>query len=317
MEMDCIPAGMEMFPAADEEQWEFIKKVIDDCDYYLLIIGGRYGSLSSEGVSYTEMEFDYAVSTGKKVVALLHEAPETLVASKVELSKDAQIQLDQFRQKVSTGRLVRFWTHPRELAGLVALSLTKTIKSFPAVGWVRDNQQDGSELLIKLNKLRDENESLKQQVADLQAELEAMDVSAMNSGNDGILLTGWYTKEVFGGSTSWEYPVSWNQIISWIGPHLFEHNNEAAVSPILARKVVDAIGVKGLLFSVRVTPEKFQLVKAKLLALKVIKIERLKIKDGSMAPFWSLTEYGKGEVLRVSTIKSPVKEETDLGVPQS
>src|SRR6478736_6465367 len=40
MEMDCIPAGMELFPAADEEQFEFIKRVIDDCDYYLLIIGG-------------------------------------------------------------------------------------------------------------------------------------------------------------------------------------------------------------------------------------------------------------------------------------
>lgn len=26
MEMDCIPAGMELFPAVDEEQWEFIKK---------------------------------------------------------------------------------------------------------------------------------------------------------------------------------------------------------------------------------------------------------------------------------------------------
>ena len=24
MEMDCIPSGMEVFPAADEEQWDFI-----------------------------------------------------------------------------------------------------------------------------------------------------------------------------------------------------------------------------------------------------------------------------------------------------
>ena len=44
VELDCIPAGMELFPAADEEQLAFIKRVIDDCDYYLLIIGGRYGS---------------------------------------------------------------------------------------------------------------------------------------------------------------------------------------------------------------------------------------------------------------------------------
>ncbi len=56
MEMDCIPSGMELFPAADEEQGEFIKKIINDCDYYLLIIGGRYGSVTAEGISYTEKE---------------------------------------------------------------------------------------------------------------------------------------------------------------------------------------------------------------------------------------------------------------------
>jgi hypothetical protein len=30
MKMDCIPAGMELFPATDEEQFEFIKRIIDD-----------------------------------------------------------------------------------------------------------------------------------------------------------------------------------------------------------------------------------------------------------------------------------------------
>jgi Domain of unknown function (DUF4062) len=59
MRMDCIPAGMELFPAIDEEQFEFIKKVIDGCDYYVLIIGGRYGSLTPEGISYTKKEYDY------------------------------------------------------------------------------------------------------------------------------------------------------------------------------------------------------------------------------------------------------------------
>src|SRR5580704_15967857 len=45
MELDCIPAGMEIFPAIDDEQFNFIKKIIDDCDYYILIIGGRYGTI--------------------------------------------------------------------------------------------------------------------------------------------------------------------------------------------------------------------------------------------------------------------------------
>jgi hypothetical protein len=42
LELDCIPAGMELFPAASEDQWTLIKKVIDDCDYYMAIVAGRY-----------------------------------------------------------------------------------------------------------------------------------------------------------------------------------------------------------------------------------------------------------------------------------
>ncbi len=59
LELDCMPSGMELFPAANETQWNLIKKVIDDCDYYVLILGGRYGSIGPEGISYTEMEYRY------------------------------------------------------------------------------------------------------------------------------------------------------------------------------------------------------------------------------------------------------------------
>ena len=61
MSLDCIPAGMELFPANDTDQFDFIKKIIDDCDYYILIVGGRYGTISDDGISYTEKEFDYAI----------------------------------------------------------------------------------------------------------------------------------------------------------------------------------------------------------------------------------------------------------------
>src|SRR5713101_8158684 len=99
IEMDCIPAGMELFPAADEEQFQFIKRVIDDCDYYLLIIGGRYGSMTPEGVSYTEKEYDYAVDKGLKVVALLHEKPDDIPVSKSDIDPLAREKLKAFREK--------------------------------------------------------------------------------------------------------------------------------------------------------------------------------------------------------------------------
>lgn len=105
MEMDCIPAGMELFPAIDEGQWEFIKKVIDDCDYYLLIIGGRYGSVAEDGLSYTEKEFDYAVSKGLRVVVLVHENPENLPLAKSEKDSELREKLAAFIEKASTNRL--------------------------------------------------------------------------------------------------------------------------------------------------------------------------------------------------------------------
>ena len=68
---DCIPAGMEAFVATNDEQFNVIKKVIDLCDYYVLIIGGRYGSVNEKtGLSYTEMEYDYDYwhGNGRKIV---------------------------------------------------------------------------------------------------------------------------------------------------------------------------------------------------------------------------------------------------------
>jgi uncharacterized protein DUF4062 len=72
LDLGHIPSGMEIFPAADVEQFEYIKKVIDECDYYVLIIGGRYGSMDAAGVSFTEKEYDYAVGQKKTVLAFVH-----------------------------------------------------------------------------------------------------------------------------------------------------------------------------------------------------------------------------------------------------
>ena len=74
LESSCIPAGMELFPASNEKQWEIIQKVIDDSDYYLLIVAGMYGSTVKQGrkiISYTEKEFDYAVAKKKQILAFV------------------------------------------------------------------------------------------------------------------------------------------------------------------------------------------------------------------------------------------------------
>ena len=73
IDMGYIPLGMESFPATNEEQFGYIQKVIDNSDYYILVIGGRYGSITEDGISYTEKEYDYALSKEKVVLAFVHE----------------------------------------------------------------------------------------------------------------------------------------------------------------------------------------------------------------------------------------------------
>ena len=68
LEFDHMPAGMELFPASDDAAWQLITDVIDASDYYVVIIGGRYGSLDDAGIGYTEKEYDYAVSLKKPVM---------------------------------------------------------------------------------------------------------------------------------------------------------------------------------------------------------------------------------------------------------
>jgi hypothetical protein len=66
-----IPAGMELFAASDKKQMDVIKRWINESDVFMLILGGRYGSIESEsGKSYVHLEYEYAVEIGKPFFAL-------------------------------------------------------------------------------------------------------------------------------------------------------------------------------------------------------------------------------------------------------
>ena len=84
---DCIPAGMENFVATDDEQFNVIKKVIDLCDYYILILGRRYGSVSEKtGISYTEMEYNYAID--KEINVLVFALDDSVERDSEKIEND-------------------------------------------------------------------------------------------------------------------------------------------------------------------------------------------------------------------------------------
>lgn len=165
--MGHIPAGMEMFPAADVEQLTYIKKVIDECDYYVLIIGARYGSLDDEGVSYTEREYDYATSSGKTVLAFLHKDMDSIPLGKTDKDDAKHAKLKAFINRISSGRLIQYWDSADALRANAIISLTTAFSQNSQTGWVRANQIADSSAIADIVKYRN-------QIDELTSELESM-----------------------------------------------------------------------------------------------------------------------------------------------
>ena len=54
LDNDCIPVGMEQFPASEMSQMEYIKKMLDNLWLLYLNIRWKYGSLDTDGIGFTE-----------------------------------------------------------------------------------------------------------------------------------------------------------------------------------------------------------------------------------------------------------------------
>jgi hypothetical protein len=167
LELNCIPAGMELFPASSDDQWTLIKQVIDDCDYYLVIVGGRYGSLDAEGTSYTEKEYDYAIQQGKYVLGFVHGQPGDIPSRHTDHDPALIAKLDAFRTKVKR-KVCKPWHNADQLGSVVSKSLAQALKSHPAEGWVKYRYAKTTEDLEKVNQMHEQIRILEQEIARLR-----------------------------------------------------------------------------------------------------------------------------------------------------
>ncbi len=152
LELDCIPCSMETFPADNDEQFEFIKSVIDECDYYVLIIAGRYGTIGKNGMSYTEMEYRYAIDKGIPVLTFIHSDISAISFEKSEKDEQNRKKLDAFIEYASCNKLVKFWNGKEDLAAKVSTSMVSVIKRHPTNGWIK-----GTPILEGINSINNED----------------------------------------------------------------------------------------------------------------------------------------------------------------
>jgi len=289
LDLKHIPAGMELFPAADVEQLQYIKKVIDECDYYLLIVGGRYGSMDAEGVSYTEREYDYAVQSGKVVLAFVHDDPASLPVNKSDVNPVVAAALNAFREKVKTGRLVRTWTNRQNLEPLVLKALLHAFNDMPQVGWIRGDEAATEPLLEQSNKILQENANLRNELANLRStpEIKLDNIADLDDSFEIRYRSRNYGSSTF---TSRKARLSWRQIFLALAGKLDKPKTDYAILSAFGAAIKEA----GVDHSPSDMNETDQVrIKVQLTALGLITTKVMNTNAGGIEEFMSLTDKGR------------------------
>lgn len=226
LEAGCFPSGMELFPASDDAQWALIKRVIEECDYYVVIIAGRYGSLAPDGLSYTEKEYDYAVERGIPVLGFIRDKVGEVSFDKTEKTDANREKLDAFRRKVMS-RICRKYTSPVELGMAVMKSLMSEVRIRPRGGWVRADQARSEEDVVRERKLVSDLAEAKERVEELERDLRDGAIlgtevprDSLAQGDDACVITVSYTgddkKQV-----REDVELTWDQVLKVIGPPIY------------------------------------------------------------------------------------------------
>lgn len=324
LELDCIPAGMELFPATDDDQWTLIKRVIDECDYYIVIIGGRYGSIGPKGISYTEQEYRYAIETGKPAIAFLHKTPETIPVGKSESKPEAIPMLKEFRE-LAQKKVCKYWETPFELGSVVSRSLVRLINTHPMPGWIRADKAAAS--IAAEEVLR-----LKKTIEELQGKLEESRLSAPRGSEDlaqgeehfpidfKFLGTSRETREVFNFNHTLEF--TWNEIFEEIGPLMMDEspdeNLRIGLNRMIRERAIsvfqddEEMGQYGNLKNFSLTDHDEQTIKIQLRALGLIEQSKKARSIKDSRTYWRLTPYGDSVLVQLRAIgKGDFKSEEE------
>ncbi len=166
---DFYPLGMESFPASSEEQLAFCKRMIDRSDYYVLIIGTRYGSETADGLSYTELEYEYAKENGVPILVFVSEDPESKPSKFLETESKRE-KFEIFKKRAMSSSVVKFWRTAEDLSSSVIASLHSEVNVHPRFGLIRsDTTLDIPEMGKNLDVLGRENDKLRKDKQDLEA----------------------------------------------------------------------------------------------------------------------------------------------------
>lgn len=301
LELDCIPSGMELFPAADEDQWSLIQGVIDECDYYILILGGRYGSVSPKGIGYTEMEYQYALETGKPIISFLHKDPESIEKKRTEQTEEGQQRFKEFRA-LAQNKMCKFWETPQDLGSVVSRSLIMLQRKNPGIGWVRGNLVPKQDASLEILELKKEIERLNYQINDIRTKAPS-GTEKLAQGEELFTINFKCTSIKDYVTYFWSQSIesTWDDIFYQASPIMIHEASDTQLRNALDSFVGKYGGAKlkaskegkGHSFrNFKIDEEDFQTIKVQLRALGLITKNEKNRSVKDTGTYWTLTPYG-------------------------
>lgn len=315
LEMDCMPAGMELFPAGNEDQWTLIKGVIEQSDYYLVVLGGRYGSMTAEGISYTEKEYDYAVELGIPVMGFVIADPENVPVGKTDKNEAAAKKLDEFRAKVQT-RMTKDWKNAEDLGSKVTRGLIHLNKNNPRPGWVRGDQAMTPETRTEIAELEAKIAKLEKQELEATTSPVAKLDDSFAHGEEQVELTVIHTGRQSFRSYEEEglLGYSWDEIFEVLGPFMLDEASEPVLRATLESHILRDILAEDSNWNknweyneVAVSDKSWGSIIVQLRALRLISNGTKKRTVSDRAVYWKLTKAGDDYLVSLRAVPSGVK----------
>lgn len=330
LELDCIPCGMEYFPAASEDSWSYISSLIKQCDYYVLIVAGRYGSMTADGISFTQKEYQCALDSGVPVLAFVRADVESLPVKKVDDDPKLKKKLDEFVTQLKAKNLCKEWHNADELGAVVSRGITQLTKRIPRVGWVRadaagyTNAEQVLELTRKIEDLRNrikqyEGEDLLASGITLADGEELFDVKYSYSicYYERNKKSGWretHTRSRVHKSIG----LSWNDIFSVIAPKVSVGASPESVRKGLVEYIWQCEPVKteengDFISDCTIETICFEKIKVQFEALRLLIVQREESgKKGSRLVKWHLTDRGRQRMVELLAVRS-AKHKSESG----
>ena len=166
-----IPAGMELFAAGDENQMKVIKRWIEGSDVYLLILGGRYGSIEPKtGKSYTHLEYEHALEMKKPYFTVVIDNKSLVKKIKkngteMQEKKNPE-KLESFREIVMSDVMVKPFKDEKDIKLAILQTLSEFERRKEIIGWVKnENQINVNQLTNEVTRLSKENADLRKQIS--------------------------------------------------------------------------------------------------------------------------------------------------------